>query len=401
MHTFDFKCGDTVLKRDKKNEARVGGKWDVKWLGPYKIVDIDENRRIKLMNIANQVVLKARCHWDQLKPIFTSELHKAEVTDVVDLVSNFDIIPVDSNESKKNYIDQPEDIPDSKRQKLDTSFPETIVVDDNSPDSPPPKTPSSSLLEICNTRFWMTSDHIEVMSNMMKSLSENISNGGLADPCLFEESVLFMVKRVQIDAPFIQILHKGGNHWIAVFNIELEPNVINVYDPKKQLGYTLKDTLLLQKQICSLLNTRSDHIYIRFPDVKQQTDGNSCGFFCVAYCSSLILGDDPREQDYTDSELRSHTAKCITDGYITKYPVHSSKRGHKGYLEETVIYLCQLCKYPHNENMITCTHCYNKFHLHCIKYSYFSAGMFLSSLNKKSFNLVFTISYNFKFSIFN
>ena len=34
----------------------------------------------------------------------------------------------------------------------------------------------------------MNTDHIEVMLNLLKLLGENISNGGLADPCLFEES---------------------------------------------------------------------------------------------------------------------------------------------------------------------------------------------------------------------
>ena len=73
--SFNLKPKDVVYKRNLKNIQRKGGKMDPLWLGPYQILDIDNNRRVKLMDIKTKKPLKALCACEQLKPERYSELH--------------------------------------------------------------------------------------------------------------------------------------------------------------------------------------------------------------------------------------------------------------------------------------------------------------------------------------
>ena len=52
---------------------------------------------------------------------------------------------------------------------------------------------------------------------------------------------------------------------------------------------------LLNNQIARLFNTESECIQVRFVDAQQQTDGFNCGFYCFAYCVSLVKNEEPRK----------------------------------------------------------------------------------------------------------
>ena len=77
VKSFIFSIGDIVYKRNNANLNRKGGKMDPKWHGPYKIIDINSNRRCKLLHCETKSVLKTRCAWDQLKPKVNSMLQHA------------------------------------------------------------------------------------------------------------------------------------------------------------------------------------------------------------------------------------------------------------------------------------------------------------------------------------
>ena len=40
VKVYDLKVGQPVLRRNMRNVGRKGGKMDVKWIGPYTLVDL-------------------------------------------------------------------------------------------------------------------------------------------------------------------------------------------------------------------------------------------------------------------------------------------------------------------------------------------------------------------------
>ena len=143
------------------------------------------------------------------------------------------------------------------------------------------------------------------------------------------------------DKPFVQTLIKGGNHWICISNVQSSLDVCTVYDSGFTLyRYTPEDIKMLNLKIAKLFKTKKDFIQVRFADVKQQTDGHSCGFFALAYSASLIGDADPRREDYIQEKLRQHASDCIEKGELSMFPKNHLQRNHNGYFEEYLPIAC-------------------------------------------------------------
>lgn len=351
VKTFHFVKGDIVLKRNLKNIARKGGKLDAKWLGPYEILDIDPYKRVKLKEINSNLILKARCAWDQLKPQFQSELHTVVNTDIIDLDMD-DGTDVDNSEIILNYA---------------------------------PPSPVIRFQNLIGTPKWATSDEIDDFSNLLKR-SSNFA--GLQSCLLFSDPITHnFVKSVPHDEPFLQILNKGGNHWISLSNCHTSLDVCTVYDPWFELGYTGEQMELLNNQIARLFNTESECIQVRFADVQQQKDGFNCGFYCFAYSVSLVKNEDPRKVNYYPDKLREHAFSCIRDQVISKFPTQSMERKHSGYIAEYQIDIHCDCRMPRRKDMISCNTCFKLFHSECITFSQTGIYLFLFCLFK-NFGLI-------------
>lgn len=55
--SFNFQIGDTVYKKNMKNKARIGGKLDPDWTGPYKIVEITPDKRLRILNMKTKIIV--------------------------------------------------------------------------------------------------------------------------------------------------------------------------------------------------------------------------------------------------------------------------------------------------------------------------------------------------------
>ena len=64
---FSFSIGDEVLKKNMKNKHRMGGKLDVKWLGPYVITRLTEDGNFELRCSKSGTPLKQRVPITHLK----------------------------------------------------------------------------------------------------------------------------------------------------------------------------------------------------------------------------------------------------------------------------------------------------------------------------------------------
>eukprot|EP00794_Sanderia_malayensis_P019327 gene19327-21251_t len=116
---------------------------------------------------------------------------------------------------------------------------------------------------------------------------------------------------------FIQILNKGGNHWITVTNIGVTNiSSIRIFD---SLGSSKFD-FEMQKIIASLVHTNTEQIVVKIEDIQLQEDSNSCGMFAIANAVALCLTEDPREIQFDLSNLRSHLLHCLNKREMTGFP---------------------------------------------------------------------------------
>ena len=56
MKTFVIKVGDTVFKKQMKNESRKGGKMELTWIGPYRCIIWQLCHCKELLNVEDSVL---------------------------------------------------------------------------------------------------------------------------------------------------------------------------------------------------------------------------------------------------------------------------------------------------------------------------------------------------------
>ena len=117
-----------------------------------------------------------------------------------------------------------------------------------------------------------------------------------------------------VTAPCLQFYHhKRDEHWILTYFYP--QNDCNhgciVYD---SLGRHSLDKGIVQK----LMGTPD--IPIRYAKVQQQGDGESCGFFVIAWAVDIAFGYNPEESVYVKTEMRRHLWWCLNSMQMLPFP---------------------------------------------------------------------------------
>ena len=111
---------------------------------------------------------------------------------------------------------------------------------------------------------------------------------------------------------YLQILHTGSYHWVAV-EIVLSSEV-NIYDSV----YKHQPTFYTLKQLAAILNTSEPKVDLRFHRVQFQPD---CGVYALAFVTNLSHGIDPSSCKYSRSKLlRKHLGHCFESGQMIPFP---------------------------------------------------------------------------------
>ena len=159
---------------------------------------------------------------------------------------------------------------------------------------------------------------------------------------------------------FVQILHIGGNHWVAVSgSTTSHRNVVMVYD-------SLPPAVCcsLKMQVASLLCTQSSTITLQYSDVSMQSGLNDCGLYAIGYLVALANELDPSSLCFDQKLMRHHLLHCFEKGTITPFPVRMTRRAHK--VKKTVSFgvycKCRLPEMP-GCNMIQCSQCLEWLHI--------------------------------------
>ena len=139
---------------------------------------------------------------------------------------------------------------------------------------------------------------------------------GLQDPVL-GQCLTFNVYK---DTPFVQVLHNGNYHWLAVSTYGCQSGEVFVMDSLFR-GRLTQHT---QKQICSLLCCKESLMKVKVLPVQQQTNGVDCGLFAVAFVQYILMyGKNPINTGFAQSKLRQHVLKSFKDGKLSLFPTSS------------------------------------------------------------------------------
>lgn len=228
----------------------------------------------------------------------------------------------------------------------------------HAPAHPDPQVAAS---EVSLPGTWLSDSHVDHAQYLLAKCSPSFS--GLQSTLVCDS---YKSKYIQCPTrKFIQILNFQSNHWLTVSNIDCSPNTIKVFDSLSTSGLQNNDKF--NCQLASLLNCSSEAITVIIADIKQQEGGSDCGLFAIACATSLAFGIPPETQNFAQKHMRSHLAKCFTDGVMRPFPVLSPSFTHTNTPTYYSFLICDRCRKPKSTDtpLMQCMLCNKNFHGEC------------------------------------
>ena len=124
----------------------------------------------------------------------------------------------------------------------------------------------------------LTDNVINVVQKMLKRKFTDAM--GLQDT-LLGQSLTYDVYQ---NKPFAQIIHNGRYHWLALSTYGCQHGEIFVLDSK--FNYSL--SVQTKRRICALFNCQKKFITVTVVPVQQETGGEDCGLFAIAFIQYLL-----------------------------------------------------------------------------------------------------------------
>ena len=169
---------------------------------------------------------------------------------------------------------------------------------------------------------------------------------------------------------FVQIIHTGRGHWIAISTIGCGSAEVDVFD---SMSPVISSSL--QNQVASLLCSKSSIItlryvqlefgtviilYIRYKQCQLQKGPNDCGLFAFAFAAVLSSGKHPSAFHFNQLELRQHLHRCLTQGCLLPFPVlRHGRENRKTTRHQYSLHVYCNCRMPKtfSSKMIKCDQC--------------------------------------------
>jgi hypothetical protein len=175
---------------------------------------------------------------------------------------------------------------------------------------------------------------------------------------------------------WIQIIHSGQFHWvIAAYGFFNRPFVV-IYDSASlNINHRQWDQISRDDLVCShVLDTvsclmRAEFNIARMP-CQIQTGGSACGFFAVAFATSLAFGDDPSSVVFEQSKMVEHLQNCFQKKKMERFPLSTkrlTKHANAGMGRPFPVEVICSCRqrYSEKQKAIQCNECQVYFHQQC------------------------------------
>ena len=206
--------------------------------------------------------------------------------------------------------------------------------------------------------MWLDDLIINAAQNLLKVQFPHV--GGFQDTIL-QKNLSFKIE----NGEFVQVLNKGGNHWITVTTIGVNNmSSVRVFDSLESSKFDFE----MQSIIGSLVHTKSQEIIVKVEDVQHQEDSSSCGLFAIAYAVSLCFTDDPRQIQFDKNVLRAHLLQCLVQRKMSRFPQLSGSRklGLGNLASISVHCTCRLPLDPDDLSIVEkCSLCNDHYHREC------------------------------------
>lgn len=104
--------------------------------------------------------------------------------------------------------------------------------------------------------------------------------------------------------------HNYSGHWVLS---HYKDGVVFLFD-------SLQPSHLhpeLSKQIVDLYKDTS---IVKLQQTQSQKEYKDCGCFAIAFCASILFGDDPTTLINTQSQMRQHIIACFENNFISPFP---------------------------------------------------------------------------------
>ena len=190
---------------------------------------------------------------------------------------------------------------------------------------------SFSDLKVISDSQMLTDNVINLLQKMLKQVF--VDAIGLQDPVRGQN----LSYDVYQNRPFVQVIHDGRYHWLALSTYRCKEGEIYVLDRK--FNHVL--SLQTKRQICALLCCRQKSVKVKIVPVQQQAGGVDCGLFAVAFIQYILSEKkNPANSSFMQSSIRNHTSKCLKNNNLEMFP-HSQNCAKK--LREKIIELPIYC----------------------------------------------------------
>jgi len=210
----------------------------------------------------------------------------------------------------------------------------------------------------------LTGSQITVAQSLLKTQFPHFN--GLEDTLLlFHEKR----KRSPICPQTVQILHVDGNHWITVSSLGCK----NGDNSGNEFDITVYDSIYFRLSkhteilLAKLLQTKQRAFTVKISSVNKQAGTDDCGVFAVAYCTSLVYGQNPSMFVYNQTVMRAHLVTCLENKKLEPFPILRERRIGK-FITTKVEVFCN-CRSPNDGSPMVCCdnkHCREWFHISCI-----------------------------------
>ena len=335
----------------------------------FRVAEIDNHQRATLLNVESSQPLNSKVPYCQLRPHKTSVLHEEGISKVIECPTAITHNNVKDN--KSHSLSSPQPTATSSKECEDG-----IVV----LSSTGPKQCKTGLLPVKPANLgkniaslvktirkegeWLSDEHINHAQALLAKQCPQIDG--------FQAPSIFCPEGGQnVGTPkknFVQIMNVTGDHWITVSNVGCGNDEAMIYDSLyKDFSPSVKPKFV--KQMAYMVQPTSKKMTLWWGDIQKQKGSDDCGLFAIAVATCLAFGILPEECSWEQDAMHNHLCECFEKGFISPFPVSSTKRVHVGYLRmEDVEVYCH-CKQPYTERvfMVECNNCLNWFHCRCEK----------------------------------